>query len=496
LENLKTINNKQVNHKYMKYNRLISITISIACLLAMSLFKAHAQTPMSLYYLENLPQSNFVNPAMMPRTNAFVGFPLINSIYISHQSDVSMKTFLQEDGNQWVSPLDANYDYDKLYRQIGKCANINENEAISPIIFGFKTHKGYFTFAYSEKLSFNGRIPADLFKIVENGFPDNSQFDLKTLGADVNYYREFSFGYATKVNDALTLGVHVKPLFGLAAMRFDINKLDLNTSLDEWSFDVDGSIYSSFPMDVYSGSDGKPDSLEIRDLKGSEIKKKVTNFSNPGLALDFGAVYELNNQWSFSGSLNNLGFISWKTDLNSVSAKGKYNFNGLDIEVQNLDSIDNAFSDLLDSLTTVVDVQSGHQQFKSYLTPVLTLGAQYQASYTVSFGFISQSFFQKYNFRQNFNLSTNINFYHFLTASANYNISVKGVNSFGFGLAFKGGPFQLYVLADHIPTRYTKVEDGSSSYLVPSTTKEFNVMMGLNILFGGKGFRDEPMIGL
>lgn len=468
--------------------------VAAVSLFAFSLTALWSQTPMSLYYLENLPQSNFVNPAMMPRANGFVGLPLANSIYVSHQSDLSFKTFLQEDGDQWISPIDANYDYDKLYKQIGKSANVNQNMTISPLIFGFKVKQGYFTFAYSEKVSAHGRIPADMFKMVEKGFPDGSTFDLSTMGMDATYYREFSLGYARKLSDALTVGLHVKPLFGLAAVKFDLNKLNLNTSLEEWSFDVDGSIYASMPLEVYSGEDGVPDSLEFSDLSGDDIKKKVTNFSNPGAAIDLGAVYDLNDNWSFSAAISNLGFISWKTDLNSVSANGSFAFEGLDIDVQDVDSIGEAFSALFDSLKTVVDIRSGNKQFNTYLTPVATLGASYRLNYTVSFGFISQTYFQKYNFQQNFNLSTNVNLYHFLSASANYNVNIKGVNTFGMGLALKGGPLQFYVLADNIPTRYTKVEDGSSSYYVPSTTKNFNVMLGLNIIFGGKGFRDEPMV--
>ncbi|MFT3739104.1 MAG: hypothetical protein QM786_10120 [Breznakibacter sp.] len=64
-------------------------TIIIAIAMAVLAISAKAQYPMALYHLENLPQSQFLNPAHMPRANGFFGIPLVNSIQASFNSDVA-----------------------------------------------------------------------------------------------------------------------------------------------------------------------------------------------------------------------------------------------------------------------------------------------------------------------------------------------------------------------------------------------------------------------
>ena len=68
------------------------------------------------------------------------------------------------------------------------------------------------------------------------------------MGQNTYYYREFSLGYARDITSKLKVGAHIKPLFGLAAAELRVDKFDLNTSLEEWSADVDATVYTSAPI--------------------------------------------------------------------------------------------------------------------------------------------------------------------------------------------------------------------------------------------------------
>lgn len=303
------------NNKYIKAFLLCTI-------LSLSSAMVKAQIASSLYFLETIPQSNMLNPAMTPRTNVFIGLPGANSIYTSIHTEASQSNILQSKNGIGVLPGNDAYDYGQLNNNIkGNSLTFQNDLSIAPIYFGFRTGKAYLSFSWSEKISSRTDIAKDLINLGDRGFPDGSQFDLSSMGQNTYYYREFSLGYARDITSKLKVGAHIKPLFGLAAAELRVDKFDLNTSLEEWSADVDATVYTSAPIveTIELDENGYPNGVETKDFEASDATTYALNFSNPGIAFDLGAVYELNEAWSFSAALNNLGFISWKDGLNSVN---------------------------------------------------------------------------------------------------------------------------------------------------------------------------------
>jgi len=123
------------------------------------------------------------------------------------------------------------------------------------------------------------------------------------------------------------------------------------------------------------------------------------------------------------------------------------------------------------------------------------LGAQFTPNHYFSLGFLSKSTFRKNAFHEEFNLSANLNLYRGFTTTLNYTVSTKGAYYFGFGLSQRGSFIQAYTMLDYIPTRYRyyQVED-SHRIPGPFDFQDFNLMVGVNIIIGGNGFRDKPMI--
>jgi hypothetical protein len=481
----------------------IYIVISIFFTLLFFTTSVNAQDPLSLYYLENVPQTVSINPAMVPRANAFFGVPGINSIYTSVNTDLLGSSIIQEYNGGHVTLTQKGFDYAPFLDHIGDAANISSYQTIAPIVMGFSGKKGYFTFSWTEKLNESMAIPQDFFKILDKGFPNDSKFDFSPMAMNAQYYRELSFGYSYKFMSKLRVGIHAKLLQGLFAIKTDIDKFDINTNVDEWTLDLKGDIYMSAPLDVTVDENGIP-TVEMPDTDMEMlIDKGITNFSNPGIAVDFGAVYEHNEAWTFSASVNDLGFINWNGDLNSFNADGKFKFDGLNIDASNMDSIDNVVDDVLDSLKQAVKLTHGSEGFSTGLGPKLYIGALYNVNYYFSVGALSRTVFAKNDFRQEFNVSANLNLYHVLTTSFNYTLAVNGANTFGLGLALRGGPLQVYVAMDYIPhSAYKNVSiestdsngEPTSIPYVPTRLDNFNMMFGVNLLFGANGYRDEPMV--
>ena len=475
----------------MIFNKYIRAVIVFATLLYG--VNLSAQSPLSTYYLECLPQVNISNPAMMPRANTYISIP---SVYAGIHTDLAAEDLLQKQNGQWVTPIDKSFNYDDLYTSIGKSSALSSEISIAPIGFGFRTgERGYFTFSFAEKISARINIASDFFEIADKGLPVNTTLDLSRTGEKLMAYKEISLGYAHKIDEKLTVGIHVKPLFGQVASISEIDNFVIKTGLEEYTLNVKGNIYASAPLEVEEGEDGFADNVEFQDLEDSEYNSKYgSGFKNSGIAFDLGGVYAYSDKIVFSAALNNLGFIKWKEDLHSQSFSGEYKFTGADVGVLTLDSIGEMFKNEMDSITDVLQGETGNKKFSTGLTPSLYIGGQYKVNHAVSLGLLSRSTFEKYNFRQEFNLSANFNPYSFVTASINYNKEINGSSAIGLALALKGGPIQFYIVADHIPFKYHTIEDDGTSYPAPLHMESFSLMTGINFVFGAKGFKNKSMI--
>lgn len=480
--------------------------LSIFIALIFFTISVKAQDPLSLYYLENVPQTMSINPAMVPRANAFFGVPGINSIYTGVNTDMFGSDIIQQlDNGEYVTLTQAGYDYEPFYKNIGNAANFSSYQTIAPLVFGFSGKKGYFSFSWTEKVNQSMAIPKDFFKILDAGFPDGSSFDFSPLSVNAQYYRELSFGYSYKFMSKLRVGIHAKVLQGLAAVKTDFDKFDIDVSRESWDFDMDGTVYISAPVEIVQDGTGIPDSIITPEFDAKfAIDKGLLNFSNPGFAIDFGAVYEHNAAWTFSASINDLGFINWNGDLNSFTAKGDFKFDGISIDGSDIDSLGNITDGIVDSLMDAVTMEHGHESFSTGLGPKLYIGAQYNVNHYFSVGGLSRTVFAKNDFRQEFNVSANLNLYHVLSTSINYTFALNGANTIGLGLSLRGGPIQFYIAMDYLPySAYKNVTIASTDPdsgdpievpFVPTKLDNFNMMFGLNLIFGANGYRDEPMI--
>lgn len=451
-----------------------------------------AQDPMALYFMEVIPQTKYTNPAMQPRANGFFALPNVNALF---QSDLAFSDVFQDVGSEWVSPLSKRFNYGDLYDASGQAFNVNEQTDFQLMGLGFRTGRDYISVSLSVKGAVAMGVPSDLFRITDKGFPNGSRFDFSTLRTKMVTYKEINIGYSREWTEDLTLGVNVKPLFGVLGGMTDISRFELQTSREVFDVYVDGKVYTSAPLEIEENETPGdfPESIEGRDMD-DEWGSYFSSFKNPGIAFDFGAVYQLNNRLELSAALTNLGFIKWKEDLNTLSFGGHYSFEGLEVDGSNKDDLDEALDAIGDSLKTVIDYTTGEEQFSMALVPGLYVGAQYELTKSLSLGVLSRSLMQKQNFRQEFNLSANWQPYTFLALNANYGYRVKGGGGLGGGLSLLLGPVQFFAIADYLPTHYANVNFDGDEFTMFPNQRELSVKLGLNLIFGRHGYRNRPML--
>ena len=455
--------------------------------------------PHSLYFMETIPQISQMNPAFQPRANVYVMLPA--NINIDMVGDLALKDILQQQGDKWYTPIEKQYSYAQLRRSIGeKTTMMNNGIDLDIIGFGFRLNNSYLSFGISEHVTSIFALPSDMFKVTENGFPDGTSLDFSPLRTQGMMYKQILIGYSGKLSDKLTIGVNVKPMFGQVAFASKIKKFDIHTGERQWDLDVKGDIYSSLPVDqVITDENGKIDEIKFRDVDEYKFNDWLqdygTDLNNPGIALDIGAAYQMNERLALSVALNNLGFISWKEDLNGLNFNGKTTFNGVAYDYST-DDIDDLFKNLGDSILAAFNYKVQHDKFKTVLPPLLYAGASYQLSRSISVGLLSRTVFWKNNVRQSFNMSLCLQPYSFVAFNAGATFQVKGSIYMGGGLTFFLGPLQFFLLADYIPVYYStlRIDDGDKIPYVPEQYKTFTVRTGLNLVFGKHGYVNKPML--
>ncbi len=476
-----------------KYTKIV-ITLIV---LNLGLKNITAQEPMALYYMETIPQSNLLNPAMSPRCNGFFGVPGVNTVYTNFDTDLSTKAFLQQTDSGTVSLLSKFFDYKKFNRIMGNGFNLRNYTAVTPLTLGFRGKNGYFTFALSEKVKVNGVFPTDFFNILDNGLPSGTELDFSDIGVDIQAYQEFAMGYSRNFNNKVKVGARVKLLNGFFSLKTDIKDFTISTSKQVWDIGLDGAIHTNAPLDYYTNENGFVDSVALKI--DADDKKSLTRYiiddvilANRGIAFDLGAVYNYDENWTFSASLIDLGFIRWTKGVNSLVFNGSSEFRGF--EINNIDSIGALFNEIeIDSLV-IFDTQLEQIKYSTDLGTNLYLGAEFNVNHYLSLGLISRTVFDKNYFSQEFNASTNFNLYHILSANLNYNLSLNGENYAGLGLGFSFVPLQFYILFDHLPVTFTRYNVDGKTTFAPYELRSFNVMVGLNFVFGAKGFVDKPKV--
>ena len=490
-------------------------TKKISVLLILTLFgvavNGQVRQPHSLYFMETIPQISQMNPALQPRANGYLMLPSVNVDFIS---DIAMKDMLQQHGDEWYSLVEKKFDYAKLRKSIGKKATMFNNDLDVDIIgYGLRAGNGYLSIGFSEHVSNNFAMPSDLFNITENGFPNGTILDFSPLRYQAIAYKQFLIGYSHRVNDRLTVGLNIKPLFGQFALATDIQNFSIRTKEEQWDMNARGNVYSSMPCNVkldadgkiedvklpYEPSDGFPDGYQFDDWLsdyGNDLFQDYgLAFHNPGIAFDLGASYRIDERLTASISLNNLGFISWKEDLNSLSFDGKYKFNGLYCDISKDDDIHDLLNNLGDSIADAMKYKAKHNKFKTTLPPVLHAGVSYQFTESLSAGFLSRTVFWKNCVRQSFNLSGYFQPYSFFALNAGVTWQVKSNVYLGGGFMFLLGPLQIYILADHAPVYYSKLTiDEKNIPYIPERLKTVTVRTGLNLIFGRHGYVNKPML--
>lgn len=463
---------------------------------------AFAQDSQTLYYMNNVPQSTFMNPAIQPKCNFFLGLPVVSSLQIGvgnnrlALTDVIMKHPTQDSLITFLHP-DAQFDKSDFLAKLDDNNFFYEDFSTDLLSFGFRTGTWYFTFNVSEKFNTSINYPKDLMILALEGNQSfiNSNSDLSYLGVNSTFYREYGLGISKQINPNLSVGGRLKVLFGHANVSsdFDKNKLKMYSSRDSIYLDANATVYTASPLIATTNDAGNFNGFELPTyMENAETDSLIDwalTHENMGFGIDLGVYYKPIERLSLSLSLIDFGYINWESkNVTKLDLVGNYAFKGIDVsnEIGTDTSSTDPFDEMTDSLENSFTVSNTSKSYRTTLGTKIYIGASFNVSKKFDLSFLSRSYFYNNDLNQAFTFSANVRPFNGLAASLSYSIMNGSYNNIGFGLVLGGAPFQIYVISDN-----------ASAALWGHKTTSANFRFGLNIAFGcrqKKKHKDTPLL--
>ncbi len=431
---------------------------------------ALAQFNLGLHQFTGVPQSTFTNPAIMPQAKFFIGLPVVNSFYVNYYNpSFVMDDIIREVGDSSM------LDFSKLYEdRAGKTFSFNVEQQSDLFHLGFRMgRKNFLSFGAYQVLQTSYRLPVDLLRLVQNGSLDpyfrENPVSLNDIDINVKAYVAYHIGYAREINSKLSVGGRFKYLSGIAGGQVEYAQGGINWQTD--SLVVTNNFrYNASNLNTLGGGGN----LDIGGLAFST--------GNNGMAFDFGLAYKVTKRLMITASVTDMGSIRWANDLTSiVSDSSSYTYSGGTINVGENDNGD-PFSGVIDSLSNAFKfdrVEPG-KEFTTQLNSRYLVSASYEFLKGNQVGVMFSG--NRYNeeFYPAFTAFYQSKIWNLLFLRANYTVSPGSFDNLGGALAVKLGPVQLYTVADNLLALGNQ-----------GNVSTFNVRLGLNILFGMRGYKDK-----
>lgn len=458
-------------------------------------FGYFGQQNLTMYNMSSLQQTQaHVNPAFTPSAKINIAItPLLPpfpfpSLYLNFSnSGFKLADLVTQDAQNKTY-----FDFDNMLGKLKKNNYITSSVQIDLVTFGFKVKKNYFSFNFGEKIENRFRYPKDFLNVLINGNGANGIIGEEqkfNFGLDFKHYTDMSIGYSRELMDKkLTVGAKFKYLMGHENVFTKTSDISLTTGTQNFDLTtkVNIAIYTS-GLDTNS-----------RANNNFSASNYLFNTKNSGFGFDFGGNYKINEKWSASASLLDIGFINWKeANINYISKNpdNTVTFSGVSLKdfINDSSNVQEAFQQTLDSIYDQFELVESNSSYKTWLNTKFYLSGNYHINEKNFAGLLIYGQFYDKKVHPAVSLSYNTAIGRWLNASINYSILNRSYNNVGFGLSLNPGWFQWYIVSDNVLG--LMVFDKYNSTIVPAYTKNLNIRVGFNLTIGKK-IKDKDKDGV
>jgi len=407
------------------------------------------------------PYSNLNNPANFIPYNGYIAIPAISNINLSiYNSDLFYKNIIEINAD-WKPTLNL----DKFAKSSVKNNWLNTGASIELLGFGFRIKKSFFSFNYRLIVDGNFKYSKDFFGFLlyddlakeKNGeslYSKNNPAVLD-INPNISIYQELSIGFQREILKNFYIGLRPKILFGIYNIKTD------NFYAKVYSDPTDYTVFGAYNVSINMASAipfyNTQETFSLNTPKFN-TKQDILNLMNDcfsknlGFAIDFGAVFRINQHFRVSASVTDLGFIKWKGSPINMSIKplnnGEYTTISDLTTKQVVTSFKNGISIDFDSIAnfTLKEIPS----YKSMLTSKIMVDGC--IDFTPSHRLILQckGYILGKDFIPQLTVAYNGTFLNLIDLVVSYSILKNSYSNLGVGFGVRLGPVHLYAGTDNV----------------------------------------------
>jgi hypothetical protein len=426
-----------------------------------------AQQNHTMYLMHYLPESNLLNPAVPISCKWYIGLPVLSSVHVNYaNSSFSYNNLFDAVGN---GVYETNID--KAVRHLHFRNYIGTEIHLQLFALGYRKNDYSFVFTITEKNNLPVTYPKKPVSLLWGG---NTQFEgddagFRGSGLFFTHYREYAIAASKHSGNGLYYGVRAKLLFG--KLNIATRSADIDLYTDETTFDLtfDGNFlaHSSLPV-VFDVTDNQLNDVYYNeDITPLQL---ALNRKNPGFAIDAGIVYPYSNKVEISASVIDLGFVRWRSNLNTLEGSGNFFYNGPMGDNINEEAY---LGDLMDAFTDSMNLEVTQQKYTTFLPPRLLAGATYQVNNYLLAGLQTEAIFHRTKIIPSVTFTAQAEPVNNIHLIASYSLQYYSLKSFGLGLVLGRDPVQFYIISDDVP-----------AMIWPLSARNINLRFGLNINLG------------
>lgn len=302
-------------------------------------FVSFSQNKQIVYGFSEIPQSLLLNPGGEVNNKGYFGVPLLSHIHFNFGiTGGTVFDVFADDGVNFNNKLQS------LVYGMTDNDFVSFNEQLEIFSGGFAFGNSYekneyISFGLYQELDLISYFPKDYAILALEGNQNNINrvFDLSDLNTSAEVISVFHVGYNKKVNNKLSYGVRGKIYSSIANVNSTKNKgrfvtVPGNNNIYDHIFDLDLELRTSGIASLVNDDDSASDNVV------KTIRNRVLFGGNLGLGFDIGFTYNIDKQWTFDGSLLDVGFIHHSKDVENYEVKGAYTFEGVNPIFPELDS--------------------------------------------------------------------------------------------------------------------------------------------------------------
>lgn len=427
-----------------------------------------AQQDLTLFMMHNMMQSSEVNVLATPDSNQIfsLGLPGISATSLS----VTHDGFVYNDLINRRADDSLELDLENVFSKMKDINTIGVNFQTDLLSMRLKAGKNLFSFNITEKINVGLDYPKSLFELLYygNGSFVGETVNITGLGINAMYYREVAVGWNRSFGNIL-VGVRPKLLFGISNVWTETSNISLYTDANNYDLTLSTAflIHSAgVPLTADTSGFGLSSDFDLVNF--------MFNNKNLGGAVDLGVAYHLTDKAIVSAAVNDIGAISWKSNITDFKQEGaSFTYSGVDLSELVSGDSSNFAKELVDSITGtfVAEMDTNASSYTTVLPMKINLSASYNITPKNTVSVLLRGVTAETGFKPSFTLGYVKQFGRVWNVGLSYSIKDNTYNNLGFASVLKLGNVQFNLITDNV-----------LAYFMPASAKGVDLRFGFNIM--------------